>query len=426
MPLVISGFGQSIVYVTDVLFLGRLGDVVLGASAISGLFYATIMMIGFGISSGLQVIIAQKTGEGKHQQVYHYLLNGILLQGLMAFTFIILYGLSNETLIAIFVNDEAVKAVALSFLNVRILGLFPYFLFYAYRSYYLGIGKTKLISISIVLMSVINFILNPLLIYGWQNVFTSIGYIGSAWASVISEWISMLVIMIYYIYERKSFRLFSRIKWQMWREILVISVPLIFQNFISVFSWFLFFVFIEKMGTQALAVSNVIRAVYILIMAPILAFSHSTVTIIGQIYGSENYYQLKTTLWKIIQLSVLFVLPFSVITFFKPEWFIYIFTDNISLLNDGKSVMRVVSFALPYFAVSMPILSAVTGLGETNKTLWIESIAFVVYILTSVLMIFVFKLSLPFVWCNEFIYFTCIAFLSYYFFSRKIITLLKL
>jgi MATE family multidrug resistance protein len=68
VPLIISGFGQSIIYVTDILFLGRLGEVSLGASAIAGLFYASLMMIGFGISSGLQVIIAQKQEKAKDKK----------------------------------------------------------------------------------------------------------------------------------------------------------------------------------------------------------------------------------------------------------------------------------------------------------------------------------------------------------------------
>lgn len=419
LPLIISGFGQSIIYVTDVLFLGRLGDVVLGASAIAGLFYASIMMIGFGISSGLQVIIAQKMGEGKQEQTHHYLINGIFLQGLIAIAFTLLYFLLNQMLMQLFVNNRDVRETTLSFLNIRILGIFPYFIFYAYRSYYLGTGETKIVSIVSILMSILNFVLNPLLIYGWQDIIYPLHYIGSAWASVISEWISTFCIMIFYAYKRKAFRFISYLKKEQWKEIINLSLPLIFQHFISVFSWFLFFLFIEKMGTKALAVSNIIRAVYILIMAPVLAFSHSTITIIGQIYGAEEYAQLKTTLWRVLKLSVVFTLPFSIVSFFNPECLMMIFTDDKTLLNEGRTVMQIISFALLYFAFSMPLLSAVTGLGETNKALLVESIAFLVYIFASALLVFVLQLSLPLVWCNEFVYFTCIAGLSYYFFNKK-------
>lgn len=97
-----------------------------------------------------------------------------------------------------------------------------------------------------------------------------------------------------------------------------------------------------------------------------------------------------------------------------------IFTNDEGLLIQGEPVMKVISFALLYFAVSMPLLSAVTGLGDTQKALWIESISFVVYILASAVLVFVLKLSLPLVWCNEFVYFTSISFLSYYIFQKKL------
>jgi MATE family multidrug resistance protein len=420
VPLIISGFGQSIIYVTDILFLGRLGEVSLGASAIAGLFYASLMMIGFGISSGLQVIIAQKTGEGKGQETHLFLLNGIFLQLLTALAFTSLYFVFDFLLLQLFVSDSKIRDATNSFLNVRIIGLLPYFLFYAYRSYYLGIGSTKIISVATILMSALNLILNPILIYGWKGYFNGLGLVGSAWASVISELLSTGLIMFYYSFHRNSMKFISKIKKEILKDIMKVSLPLIFQHFISVFSWFLFFVFIEKMGSKELAVSNVIRAVYILVMAPILAFSHSTVTIIGQIFGSKKYAYLKPTLLKIIILSVVFTFPFFVLSYFQPFWLMQIFTNDEGLLIQGEPVMKVISLALLYFSISMPLLSAVTGLGDTQKALLIESISFVVYILASAILVFVLKLSLPLVWCNEFVYFTSISFLSYYFFQKRI------
>ncbi|GIV26546.1 MAG: MATE family efflux transporter [Bacteroidia bacterium] len=425
LPLVISGFGQSVIYVTDVLFLGRLGEVALGASAIAGLFYASIMMVGFGISSGLQVIIAQKTGEGRKEETNQYLLNGVLIQFGVSIFFTVIYFLFNDWMLEIFVESNEVRKATKYFLSVRILGLLPYFLFYAYRAYYLGIGEAKIISFVTIIMSILNLILNPVLIYGWYSILPPLNYIGSAWASVIAEVISTLLIMFFHSLRKKSTRFISHIQYRIIEEILKVSTPLIFQHFISVFSWFLFFLFIEKMGTTALAISNVVRAVYVLVMAPILAFSHSTVTIIGQIYGSKEYSLLKTTLFRIILLSIVFTLPFSIVAFLSPSLLMRIFTDDVIILQGGETVMQVISFALLYFAASMPILSAVTGLGDTNKALFVESISFVVYIFSSAVLVFVLRLSLPLVWCNEFIYFSCIAFISYYFLNKKI-TLLNL
>jgi Na+-driven multidrug efflux pump len=54
---------QNVVNVTDTAFLGHLGEIELGASAIGGLFYTTLYMVGFGFTIGVQILIARRHGE---------------------------------------------------------------------------------------------------------------------------------------------------------------------------------------------------------------------------------------------------------------------------------------------------------------------------------------------------------------------------
>src|SRR5690349_7929009 len=62
-PIMLSLFAQNVVNVTDTAFLGHLGEVELGGSAIGGLFYTTLYMVGFGFTIGVQILIARRHGE---------------------------------------------------------------------------------------------------------------------------------------------------------------------------------------------------------------------------------------------------------------------------------------------------------------------------------------------------------------------------
>lgn len=419
-PLIISGFGQSIIYITDTLFLGRLGEIALGASAIAGLFYGSLMMVGFGISSGLQVLVAQKYGEGKREETHLYLFNGVFIQLITGLLLVVLYFTFRFFLMRVLIKDDVIRDATMAFLNIRVIGFVPYFLFYAYRAYYLGVGQTNIISVATIVMSVLNLGLNPLLIYGYNNTIRPFGYVGSALASVIAEWVSMLLIMAFYAYHKKQLKFISWLRMMVMQEIMKISLPLILQHFISVFSWFLFFVFIEKMGSTELAISNLVRAVYILIMSPILAFSHSTVTISGHLYGAKEYHSLQKVVWKIVLLSVLFILPFSFLSFFKSEWLMLLFTNDYHLIEGGIPVMKIVALALLCFAVSIPWLSGVTGIGKTLQAFFIELLSFLVYVWASYVFVFILKWDLCRVWLNEFVYFFCIFILSYKVFVKEL------
>ena len=61
-PILISLLMEQMIGMTDTAFLGRVGEVELGASAIAGVFYMVIFMVAFGFSIGTQILIARRNG----------------------------------------------------------------------------------------------------------------------------------------------------------------------------------------------------------------------------------------------------------------------------------------------------------------------------------------------------------------------------
>ena len=64
-PILISLLMENMIGLTDTAFLGRVGEVELGASALAGVYYMAIFMLGFGFSIGVQILIARRNGEGR-------------------------------------------------------------------------------------------------------------------------------------------------------------------------------------------------------------------------------------------------------------------------------------------------------------------------------------------------------------------------
>ena len=59
---------EQLINITDAIFLGHVGEVELGASALASVYYLAIYMLGFGFSLGLQVMIARRNGGAKIQR----------------------------------------------------------------------------------------------------------------------------------------------------------------------------------------------------------------------------------------------------------------------------------------------------------------------------------------------------------------------
>ena len=74
---------EQLINITDAIFLGHVGEIELGASALAGIWYLAIYMLGFGFSIGLQVVIARRNGEQQYSETGRAFFQGLLfLSGL--------------------------------------------------------------------------------------------------------------------------------------------------------------------------------------------------------------------------------------------------------------------------------------------------------------------------------------------------------
>ena len=75
---------EHMIGLTDTAYLGRVGEVELGASALAGVYYLVIYMLGFGFSVGAQVLMARRNGEGEYERIGEVFTQGGLFLFLLA------------------------------------------------------------------------------------------------------------------------------------------------------------------------------------------------------------------------------------------------------------------------------------------------------------------------------------------------------
>ena len=62
-PILVALVMEELLGMTDTAFLGRVGEIELGASAIAGVYFTILYMLGFGFSIGVQIIIGRRNGR---------------------------------------------------------------------------------------------------------------------------------------------------------------------------------------------------------------------------------------------------------------------------------------------------------------------------------------------------------------------------
>jgi putative MATE family efflux protein len=416
LPIIISGVAQNVVTVTDTMFLGRLGNIELGACGNAVILYFLLVLTGMGFTTGAQIIIGRRNGEQNFSQIgkiFDHCIYFIVPLSILFFVFVKLF--SGDLLESI-TQSKSILIASTAFLSYRIYGLFFAFILGAFIAFYVGTTKTKILIYVTLIMMLVNVFLDYALIFG-NFGFPTLGIKGAALASVISEIFALIFIIIFTLkkIDLNKYKLFkfSKFDSEILKRITKVGGPIMLQNFLSISSWFLFFIIIEKIGERELAISHIIRSIYMVLMIPLFGFSSATNTLVSNLIGQGNNHLVLTLVKRVTFLSLGCTLIALLFNIFLPTQIISFYTADTSLIEETVKTLNVISGTMFSFAIAFILFNGVTGTGNTKTALLIELITTTIYLVTTYYIAIVLKASLPIVWCSEFIYFSLFGIMSF-------------
>ncbi|HJN06441.1 MAG TPA: MATE family efflux transporter [Bacteroidales bacterium] len=406
-PIILGSIAQNIINFTDTAFLGRVGEIALGAGAIGGLFYLAVIMLGLGFGTGAQIIIARRLGEGKFKDIGEIVIHTIIFLTFLAILIFILLKYVSVDLLRFSIDSTAIYTDSIAFLDIRAYGIFFAFINMAFRSFYVGIAKTKVITYTTLVLAAVNIFLDYGLIFGNLGM-PEMGIRGAALASVVAEISAMIFFVIYTLtiidYKKYDLFCFARFRLEKLAKIFGVSIPMMIQQFVSLSVWFVFFLFVEKIGEMALAVSNIIRSVYVIAMIPIWGFAATTNTLVSYLIGQKRQDEVFSLIYRITLMSFCGVLIIVSFGLFFPRMIIEIYTNQKELIDMGAPVLYIVNIGALFLSVGFVLLNSVSGTGKTTISLSIEIIVLLIYVSYIYVLIFVFKTDVFGAWTSELVY----------------------
>jgi putative MATE family efflux protein len=415
-PIILGSIVQNIISVTDTAFLGRVGETELGAAAIGGVFYLTLIMLGFGFSIGTQIIVARRHGENKHSEIGTIIEHSHYFLIFLGVFLVIAMKIAMPFIFDRVLESDQVRIATTEYLKYRMFGLLFACINFGFRAFYIGIAKTKVITWTTILMALINVFLDYTLIFG-NFGFQKYGIAGAAIASVIAEIIAMIFFVLYTLkyVDIKFYGLFKfeKLNFSLLKRILIVALPMMMQNFISFTGWFFFFLFVEKMGEHSLAISNVIRSIYVVMLIPIWGFTSATNTLVSFLIGRDRNNEVISLVFKILKLCIVGVIGIVLINLLIPEKVVSIYTNNPVLIKDSLPALYVISIAAIFLTIGFVLFSGVSGTGMTKASFIIETFVILLYVLITYLLVNIENSKIEYVWTVEIFYGLIIGSISY-------------
>lgn len=408
-PIILGSLAHSINQLIDTAYLGHSSKTALESITLAGIYYFVFVFIAGGLARGAQVIIARHSGENKPELIGKSLDHLIMMASVLSIFLMFFFRYVTPYIIPMVVKSTAIQQAVLEYIFMMNYAVFPVVLGFCFNGFYTGIGKTRIITVATVFMAITNIIFGYIFIFGKMG-FAPMGIKGAGIATAIADTVLFLVYLIYFVLSKhyKTYNAFVFKKFQaatIW-SITRLSTPIILQNLIGIGSWWYFFLSIEKLGEHELAVSGILKSLFVFIGIPVWSLASTSNTVVSNIIGQNRINDVVPALKKVIALSVGISMGINVIIMLFPHQIFSIFTNDATIIADAIQPFYTLMIALLFFSSAMIMNFGITGTGATFVPTIVEIFCCIFYVAYCYYFIHLRESALFIAWGCEVVYWT--------------------
>jgi len=395
LPIIAGMMVQTLFNVVDIMFIGWLGaNEVTAVAFVSPLFFI-IIGLGVGIGTGATATIAQYIGQKDKKNAEKTASQTLLIGFLSTVILTILGVIYGEGLLSTLGAEGEILTIAYSYLRILTFGLGLVIFSMFFRAILAGEGETKIPMIIGLIGTVLNLILDPILIFTFEY-----GVRGAALATIISQ-IVMVLAYLFIIFVKKSTYISFQIRdlslnSHIMSKIFQIGIPSSLSMLIISFGQVVMNKILVNYSTEAVAAYQIVSRLDMLLFMPILGIAISLTTIVGMFYGAKEFDKLLSVVYYGINRAVL-ITTISVIFFFVlASNILPIFSSNPLVIDIGVTYLKIIILAYPAVGISVICSRVCQALGQ-GMPLLITTITRVI-ILTAPLSYYFYFIGKPIEW----------------------------
>ena len=371
IPAVVGMMVQALYNFVDRIYIGRaVGSIGIAATTIS----MPIMLIGFAfglmIGIGATALISIRLGEQNKDQAEQIMGNAAVMLFLISVALMVPGLVFLTPLLKVFGATDTILPYAQDYMRIIILGwLFQVFGF-GLNNFIRGEGNPKMAMFTMLIGAIINMILDPIFIFGFGW-----GMKGAAWATVISQFISAVWVLYYFLSGRSVLKIrakYFRLKPSLMVKILALGgAPFLMHISDSLMSAILNNQLRIYGGDLGISLLGVIMSLMMMIFMFIIGISQGAQPIIGYNYGARQYDRVKKTLAQAIMVATGGVLVGYIIIMLFPAQLVRIFNEDEALVELGIQAMPIFFSVLPlmgFQAISSTFFQAV---GKAKQSMFL-------------------------------------------------------
>lgn len=378
IPLLIGNLFQQLYNTVDSIVVGNfVSKQALAAVGCSTPIINMLIGVFMGFSSGAGVVISQYYGAKDGEKLHDAVQTAITLTLILCAVLTAVGVTAAPFLLRMMDTPADVFPEAVEYLRIFFWGMTGTLLYNMGAGVLRAVGDSTRPLYFLIFSTLLNTVLDVLFVR-----FFSWGIAGAAWATVISQCISALLVMLLLSRAKTDYRVDYRrlgIRGRILRKILAIGLPSALQLGITAFSNVFVQSYINRFDSSAMAGWAAYLKIDSFAMLPMMSLSLSITTFVGQNLGAGNRDRAisapKLAMKMGLAVMVVILTPLMI---FAPQ-LVRLFNGDPEVLRFGTWFIRVISPFYLTFSANQVYMGALRGAGNTRSPMFISLGSFVVF-----------------------------------------------
>jgi len=372
-----SYFIQQICNSADLVFAGNfLGKNASAAIGTSALMVNCMIGLFMGLSVGVSIIYGKAVGAkeiGVKQHIFEAsTCIAVVGGGLLT---VIGYA-STPFLLRLLHTPNEIFPTAKEYLQIYFFCLIPMILYHMTSGMIRASGNSRLPMIAQIIAGILNISLDALFV-----VTLNMGIKSLAIAAFISQTVAATIVLVFYLKGEKEVEkhtLFQSMNVPLLKQILILGLPVGFQNMTMSLSIIFIQYNINQLGINTIAAFTNYSKIELLIYYPMLAFGQANLYFVSQNMGAHKIDRVKKSIRICIVMALLTVIPIEILLLHYGEVVFGLFNPDPDVIAEGIKIIGV-TFPFYWMYSYVEVMSyTVRGIGRTTQAMLITFLNFCV------------------------------------------------
>ena len=368
IPIISANILNTAYQLTDTFWVGRLGVDAVAAVSISFPLLFLLIALGSGLSISGTILVAQYKGKNDQGSTDHIAGQTIIMVLLVSLVLSVVGYIFAPAIIKSMGTNEAVFVDAVAYLKVSLIGIVFLFFFSVFQALMRGAGEVKTPMYIILGTVILNFILDPLFIFGYGFI-PATGVAGAAWASIGTQALSAIIAMFMLFGKKYHIKLHLKdLKpdFDVIKKLFKLGFPASIEQTTRALGLTIMIFLVSSFGTVAIAAYGIGLRILSFIIIPALGLSMATATLVGQNIGAGKIERAEriTKISALLGFVTLTLVGIIIFIFARQISAVFI-PGEIETIQSSTLFIKIVALTFGLICVQQVLSGAFIGSGNT-------------------------------------------------------------